>query len=74
MSQEIPGDIPVIGTKATVSGGDETITIDSGGPNHRTLKVKTHGKRLRIVVVSEGKTHTVPVDKNDWQLRIEENV
>ena len=68
---EIPGDIPVIGTKASGAGADETFTIRCG-PNGPTLKVRTQNKPLQITVKSGDKSFTLPLEKNDWELKIDE--
>ncbi len=71
---EIPGDIPVTGTKVVVgSGGDETFTINSSGTNGRKLEVKTQGKALKITVFSGGASFTLPLEKDNWSLTIHED-
>lgn len=72
MSEEIPGDIPVTGTKVDAGSGGETFTIQSSGPNHRIMRVKTQNKRLQITVNSGGASVTLPLEKDDWSMRIEE--
>jgi hypothetical protein len=70
---EIPGDIPVIGTKVHAgSSGEETFTIEVGGTSK--LRVKTHDKRLRITVTSGRDRVSIPLQKDNWSLKIDEDV
>jgi hypothetical protein len=63
------GDIPVESHGVSGTDSNEEITLTAGT---ETLQVRTGGGPLKITVRSGDHTFTIsPVDKADWDLRIE---